>query len=86
MSAKPREYGIVVTDVYEERWFELSYHPMEDTGRDHSKQAMAELENLYHAIKFIDIPEEIILLAKLGKDALNDFLPQRAPRSPVKSE
>jgi anaerobic magnesium-protoporphyrin IX monomethyl ester cyclase len=81
MSAEPREYGIVVTDVYEERWFELSYHPMEDTGRNHSKKAVAELENLYPAIKFIDIPEEILLLAELGPKGLDKILPSSIGRT-----
>jgi len=83
ISAEPKEFGIVVTDVYEERWFELSYRPLEDTGRDHSSQAMAQLEELYPAIKLIDIPEEILLLAKLGKEALNDFAPRRIPPKPA---
>lgn len=83
ISAEPREYGIVVTDVYEERWFELSYQPLEDTGRDHAVRAVAQLETLYPAIKLIDIPEEILLLARLGKEALNDLVPQRGPRNSV---
>ena len=83
ISTEPKEFGIVVTDVYEERWFQLSYRPLEETGRDHSRPAMAQVEKLYPAIKLIDIPEEILLLAKLGKEALIDFAPRRVPQNPV---
>ncbi len=75
ISEEPSKYGIVVADVYEERWFELSYEHMEDPGKGYSKEAMGEVERLYPAIKLIDIPEEILLIAKLGKEALDEFAP-----------
>ena len=67
-------------------WYTMEYcHPQHEASREKFQQIIAEIESLYPNLKLLDISQEILYLAKYGKQVLKKLNKNRYG-SPAKGE